>query len=75
MGSDADSAVVERVMADLSLDRKEEDGWRVVMARSSGVVDDDLCAMGSFLTTCVIKFKAIKTTLANLWHPHRGYYF
>ncbi|MBA0557631.1 hypothetical protein Golob_014687 [Gossypium lobatum] len=41
------------------------------MARPGGVVDDGLCAVSSFLTVSVIKFEAMKTTLANLWHLHR----
>ncbi|KAB2005666.1 hypothetical protein ERO13_D11G262550v2 [Gossypium hirsutum] len=28
--------------------------------------------MGSFLTASVIRFQAMRTTLANLWHPLGG---
>ncbi|KAG8480901.1 hypothetical protein CXB51_025467 [Gossypium anomalum] len=33
---------------------------------------NDLCVVDNFLTATVIQFQAMKTTLANRWHPHGG---
>lgn len=39
------------------------------LAMEEGDVGGGLCFVGSFLTASVFHFQAIRTTLANLWHP------
>lgn len=42
------------------------------MRSAEGVLLDDLCVVGSFLTAGVVQFQATKSALGNLWHPHGG---
>ncbi|MBA0727717.1 hypothetical protein Golax_000684 [Gossypium laxum] len=32
----------------------------------------EYCLVGCFLTSSVVHFTVMKTTMANLWHPLRG---
>ncbi|MBA0729272.1 hypothetical protein Golax_000060 [Gossypium laxum] len=54
------------------LDGGEDEGWCVAVGEEGNVAKDEFCAVGSFLTTSVIQFQAMKSTLTNLWHPHGG---
>lgn len=73
MGSGgSDHSSIKQVLADLLLDGGEDKGWCVVVGREGNMAEDEFCMVGSFLTTSVIQFQAMNSTLTNLWHPHGG---
>ncbi|MBA0699108.1 hypothetical protein Goari_000774 [Gossypium aridum] len=73
MGSGGtDHSSIKRVLANLLLDGGEDEGWCVAVGEEGNVAKDEFCAVGSFLTTSVIQFQAMKSTLTNLWDPHGG---
>lgn len=71
MEGGGDNTTKEKGMAVLSL-KGGGGSWKVNLEREESVEVDDLYVMGSFLTTKVIQFQAMKLTLINLWHPYGG---
>ncbi|PPS02684.1 hypothetical protein GOBAR_AA17993 [Gossypium barbadense] len=70
IGSDGDNIGMERGMVALSLEGEDEEGWQDDLGGEESEEMDDLCVVSNFLTAGVIQFKTMKSTLANLWHPH-----
>ncbi|KAH1057134.1 hypothetical protein J1N35_035199 [Gossypium stocksii] len=70
MGSDGDNIGMERRMVALSPERGEEEGWQDGLEGEESEEVDDLCLVTNFLTTNIIQFQTMKSTLANLWHSH-----
>ncbi|KAG8493307.1 hypothetical protein CXB51_010707 [Gossypium anomalum] len=61
--------VMERDLENLKIDDDEE-GWindRDGIPQQSAY---DLCLVGCYLTVSVVHFPALRTTMANLWHPY-----
>ncbi|MFQ6623906.1 hypothetical protein Gotur_004234 [Gossypium turneri] len=63
---------MERELANLSLDDKEDKILQTQMDLHSVSVEIDLCLVGCFLTASVIHFPAMRSTMANLWLPVKG---
>lgn len=63
---------MENEMVDLSSDDEEEEIIQVRKESDSTKEVYSLCLVGCFLTASVIHFSAMKSTMANLWHPTRG---
>ncbi|MBA0677943.1 hypothetical protein Goari_019316 [Gossypium aridum] len=60
---------MERDLVALSLDDEEEEILHIQKESNSGMVEEYLCLAGNFLIACVIHFPAMRSTMANLWHP------
>ncbi|KAK5775873.1 hypothetical protein PVK06_043827 [Gossypium arboreum] len=65
MEGGGDNTAKEKGMAVLSL-KGGGGSWKVNLEREESVEVDDLYVVGSFLTTKVIQFQAMKLTLINL---------
>ncbi|MBA0560827.1 hypothetical protein Golob_017704 [Gossypium lobatum] len=63
---------MEDEIAGLSLHDDEEKAWLVTPDASGNVSGFDLCLVDSFLTASVIRFEAMHSIMANLWHPIGG---
>ncbi|MBA0772276.1 hypothetical protein Gotri_007685 [Gossypium trilobum] len=63
---------MERDLAVLSLDDEEEEIMHIQKELDSGMKEVEFCLAGCFLTTSVIHFLAIRSTMANLLHPVKG---
>ncbi|KAH1083726.1 hypothetical protein J1N35_023487 [Gossypium stocksii] len=59
---------MEDVITGLSLRDGEDEAWLVVVGGSKGATKFEICLVGYFLTASVIRFEAMRTTMANLWH-------
>ncbi|KAL4273808.1 hypothetical protein GQ457_13G026580 [Hibiscus cannabinus] len=60
------------VVVGLSIHSEEDDGVQIDPDLSVSSPSFNLCFVGTFLTTSVINFPAMKSTLANLWRPLGG---
>ncbi|MBA0617812.1 hypothetical protein Godav_027231 [Gossypium davidsonii] len=63
---------MESEFAGLSLDKEEED---ILQAQGDPDLinnEESLSLVGCFLTASIIHYPAMKSTLANLWHPVKG---
>ncbi|MBA0548232.1 hypothetical protein Golob_019342, partial [Gossypium lobatum] len=56
----------------LSLDDEEEEVVQVQRGSSPVFKEKEFCLIGCFLTASVIHFPAIRSSMANLWHPVKG---
>ncbi|MBA0681719.1 hypothetical protein Goari_023500, partial [Gossypium aridum] len=56
----------------LTLDEEEEAILRVQVDSDSVREEKALSLVGYFLTASIIHYLAMKSTMANLWHPVRG---
>ncbi|MBA0805041.1 hypothetical protein Gohar_004586 [Gossypium harknessii] len=61
---------MEADLAALSLDGGEEDAWSITSCKGEEEGGNDLYFVGSFLTANIIQLQAMRTTVANLWHPY-----
>ncbi|MBA0816409.1 hypothetical protein Gohar_001075, partial [Gossypium harknessii] len=61
-------AVVEETLADLFISEEEEVALPLGSKGSEGGVFYGNCFVGSFLTSSVINFQFMRSTLANIWH-------
>ncbi|MBA0840446.1 hypothetical protein Goarm_003028, partial [Gossypium armourianum] len=60
---------MEKELANLSLDDEEDEILQARMDLDSETERVEFCLVGCFLTTSVIHFPAMRSTVANLWHP------
>ncbi|MFQ6620644.1 hypothetical protein Gotur_000130 [Gossypium turneri] len=63
---------MESKFAGLSLDEEEEEILQAQGDTDSVSNEEILSLVGCFLTASIIYYPAIKSTMANLWHPVRG---
>ncbi|KAH1074357.1 hypothetical protein J1N35_026685 [Gossypium stocksii] len=61
---------MENELADLSINEDEEDILQIPF--DSITKQEEFLLVGCFLTASLIHFPAMKSTMANLWHPVRG---
>ncbi|PPD76720.1 hypothetical protein GOBAR_DD26364 [Gossypium barbadense] len=61
-------AIVEKTLADLFISEEEEVALPLGSKDSEGGVFYGNCFVGSFLTSSVINFQFMRSTLANVWH-------
>ncbi|KAK5843315.1 hypothetical protein PVK06_005768 [Gossypium arboreum] len=65
-------SIMESDFAELSINEEEDEvlqiQWETDLERERGFFQ----LVGCFLTASVIYFPAMKSTIANLWHPVRG---
>ncbi|GMJ10542.1 hypothetical protein HRI_004723400 [Hibiscus trionum] len=59
-------------LAGLTLESGEDDLLEVDLPESEQKVDYSFCLVGIFLTTSIINFPSMRSTLANLWRPVGG---
>lgn len=63
---------VEDSFADLSIGEDKEASLLVGTDDPGRGISYEHCFVGSFLTSSVVHFQAMHSTLANVWHPIRG---
>ncbi|MFQ6643601.1 hypothetical protein Gotur_018067 [Gossypium turneri] len=63
---------MESEFVGLSLDEEEEEILQVQVDPESVREEEALSLVGCFLTASIIHYPAMKSTMANLWHPVRG---
>lgn len=59
-------------MANMSLDDAEEDSIQLGVESTDKETSCKNCYVGMFLTLSVVHFQAMRSTLANVWHPIGG---
>ncbi|KAE8716895.1 hypothetical protein F3Y22_tig00110105pilonHSYRG00012 [Hibiscus syriacus] len=65
-------ATVEDDLAALSISTGENDVLEIDQPDFESQEEYDHCFVGSFLTSSVINFMSMRSTLANVWHPVGG---
>ncbi|MBA0577879.1 hypothetical protein Golob_024651 [Gossypium lobatum] len=65
-------SVMERGIADLSIEDGEEEAFPVPDGVEPQNSVYNLCLVGRFLTSSVVHFPAMRNMMANLWHPLEG---
>ncbi|GMI86308.1 hypothetical protein HRI_002300100 [Hibiscus trionum] len=65
-------ADVEANLAGLSLEEDEEEPLIVEEVHTATIFPYEFCFVGSFLTTSVVNFQSMRSTLSNVWHPTGG---
>ncbi|MBA0550556.1 hypothetical protein Golob_021494, partial [Gossypium lobatum] len=63
---------MESEFVGLSLDEEEEEILQVQNDSDPVSEEEILSLVGCFLTASIIHYAAMKSTMANLWHPVRG---
>lgn len=63
---------MEDPLASLSLEEAEEDPIQLSSEAVNKEKSYKYCLMGTFLTSSVVHFPAMRSTLANVWHPVGG---
>ncbi|MBA0649349.1 hypothetical protein Goklo_016922 [Gossypium klotzschianum] len=63
---------MEKELANLSLDEEEDEILQARTNPDSETERVEFCLVGCFLTASVIHFSAMRSTMANLWHPVEG---
>ncbi|MBA0707658.1 hypothetical protein Golax_019687, partial [Gossypium laxum] len=63
---------MEDNIAGLSLRDDDDEAWPMAPEGSDVRSGFEFCLVSCFLTTSVIHFEAMRTTMANLWHPIWG---
>ncbi|MBA0749114.1 hypothetical protein Gogos_003074 [Gossypium gossypioides] len=63
---------MEDELAQLSINKEEEDTIHIPIDPSSEKGGEFFQLVGCFLTASMIHFSAMKSIMANLWHPIRG---
>ncbi|MBA0570654.1 hypothetical protein Golob_004272, partial [Gossypium lobatum] len=64
---------METEFAGLSLDEEEEEILQAQGDTESVSEEEVLTLVGCFLTASIIHYPAMKSTMANLWHPVKGH--
>ncbi|KAL4334370.1 hypothetical protein GQ457_07G017230 [Hibiscus cannabinus] len=59
-------------MANLSIGSGDDDGVQIVLDDSDSPPSFEYCFVGSFLTSSIINFPSMKSTMAQVWHPPGG---
>ncbi|GMJ03098.1 hypothetical protein like AT3G31430 [Hibiscus trionum] len=65
-------ADVEKDLANLAIADAEEDILQLGVPEAISNFSFKNCFVGSFLTSSVINFQSMRSTLANVWHPIGG---
>lgn len=68
----SDLEKMENELAHLSINEEEEDAILIPIDPNREKEGEFFQLVGCFLTTSMIHFSAMKSTMANLWHPVRG---
>ncbi|KAE8653905.1 hypothetical protein F3Y22_tig00117056pilonHSYRG00463 [Hibiscus syriacus] len=63
---------IEQVMVGLCFDDDEEEALLLVQTKEGNTISFDNCLVASFLTSGMVNFQAMRSTLANVWHPIGG---
>ncbi|MBA0787961.1 hypothetical protein Gotri_026055 [Gossypium trilobum] len=63
---------MESEFVGLSLDEEKEEILQAQGDSDSGNNEEFLSLLGCFLIASIIHYPAMKSTMANLWHPVRG---
>lgn len=63
---------MERTIANLSLRDEKDDTLQLGVEAVETDLTYEKCFVGLFLTTSVINFQAMRSTLAKVWHPIGG---
>ncbi|MFQ6620044.1 hypothetical protein Gotur_000817, partial [Gossypium turneri] len=63
---------MEREFAGLSLEEEEDEILQVQIEADTGSETEVLQLVGCFLTASIVHFPAMRSTMANLWHPVKG---
>ncbi|KAG8491095.1 hypothetical protein CXB51_014263 [Gossypium anomalum] len=63
---------MEKGLEELRLDNEEEDAFSLPAGEEAQNPSIGFCLVGCFLTASVVNFRAMRNTLANLWHPLEG---
>ncbi|MBA0799157.1 hypothetical protein Gohar_009689 [Gossypium harknessii] len=63
---------MKKELANLSLDEEEDEILQARTNPDSKTERVEFCLVGCFLTASVIHFLAMRSTMANLWHPVEG---
>ncbi|MBA0783398.1 hypothetical protein Gotri_001119 [Gossypium trilobum] len=63
---------METEFAGLTLEEEEDKNFQIQSEEETNGVTEVLQLVGCFLTACIVYFPAIRSTMANLWHPVRG---
>ncbi|MBA0726294.1 hypothetical protein Golax_002132 [Gossypium laxum] len=65
---------MEKDLKGLNVDDGEEEEAAVLLPIDTALqkATYEYCLVGCFLTSSVVHFSSMKTTMANLWHPLRG---
>lgn len=63
---------MEDSMANLSLEDIEEDSIQLGIESADTDTSYENCFVGRFLTSSIVHFQAMRSTLANVWHPIGG---
>ncbi|MFQ6666016.1 hypothetical protein Gotur_032532 [Gossypium turneri] len=66
---------MEKDLEGLNIDDGEEEEAAVLLPIDTALqkATYEYCLVGCFLTSSVVHFSAMKTTMANLWHPLRDH--
>ncbi|MBA0746329.1 hypothetical protein Gogos_008860 [Gossypium gossypioides] len=59
-------------MASLSLEEMEEDSIQLGVESVDNKISYANCFAGMFLASSMVHFQAMRSTLANVWHPIGG---
>ncbi|GMI90838.1 hypothetical protein HRI_002753100 [Hibiscus trionum] len=63
---------IDSDLASLSIQGEEEEELAIQVVDPRQGVSFAHCFIGSFLTTSVVNFMSMRTTLANVWNPVGG---
>ncbi|MBA0816252.1 hypothetical protein Gohar_000939 [Gossypium harknessii] len=63
---------MEAELAQLSLNEEEEEILQIQVDPSMQREVEEFQLVGCFLTASIIHYPAMKSTMANLWHPACG---
>ncbi|MBA0657530.1 hypothetical protein Goklo_009812, partial [Gossypium klotzschianum] len=63
---------MENDLAQLTINEEEDDVIKIQENLGTERTEEFLQLVGCFLTASIIHFPAMKSTMANLWHPVRG---
>ncbi|KAK5844774.1 hypothetical protein PVK06_000915 [Gossypium arboreum] len=63
---------MEDSIAGLSLDDEEDETLQLEVEELNQEISYENCLVGVFLTSSVVHFQAMRSTLASVWHPIRG---
>ncbi|KAG8501723.1 hypothetical protein CXB51_003900 [Gossypium anomalum] len=66
---------METELTQLTINEEEEEILQIQIDPETGRGVEEFQLVGCFLTTSLIHFPAIRSTMANLWHPVRGFKF
>ncbi|MBA0753429.1 hypothetical protein Gogos_020432, partial [Gossypium gossypioides] len=61
-----------REFAGLSLEEEEDEILQIQTEANTDRETEVLNLVGCFLTASIVNFPAMRSTMANLWHPIRG---